>query len=485
LILHPLFAIASLSQEQFGLRAWFMIADSPVCIVLAAGKGTRMRSRQPKVLHKVAHRSLLQHVLTAVEAVGSLEVVVVVGPDMPEVELEARPHRVVIQEQRRGTGHAVATARGVLDRNRAPVLVVYGDTPLVRAETLARLAAAVGPAPAPAVAVLGVPVAPSSAFGRLVFDDSGHLRRIVESADATPDERLLPLGNAGIMAIDGGRVDSLLNALRADNAQGEYYLTDVVGHAAAQGWTAVAEQAAPEEALGVNCRADLALIESELQNRLRAAAMAAGVTLSDPSTVWLCADTQLGEDVTVGQNVVFGPGVVVEAGAEILPFCHLEGAHIASGARVGPFARIRPGTSLGHDVHVGNFVELKNATLADGVKVGHLTYLGDADIGAQTNVGAGTITCNYDGYLKHRTHVGAGVFIGSDSALVAPVTVGDRAVIGAGSIVTQDTPADALVIARAAQVTLPGKGRLYHERKAAAKAARTKPATTTKTPGSE
>lgn len=453
-----------------------MVKSGVTCIVLAAGKGTRMRSSLPKVMHKIANRSLLQHVLVTVEQLAPQQTTVVVGPDMPMVVHEAGHHTTVVQHQRLGTGHAVKIALQQMPRPEGPVIVVYGDTPLVRSQTLANLAAAVGPAPAAAVAVLGVAVAPESGFGRFVFNDSGDLTGIVEMADATAQQRALPMGNAGMMAIDGNRLGVLLDELRTDNAQKEYYLTDIVGLAVNRGWRATMVAAEASEALGVNSRADLAVAESQLQARLRNQAMANGVTLQAPETVWLSADTELAADVVVGPNVVFGPAVKVETGVEILPFCHIEGAHIAANARIGPFARIRPGSRIGQDVHVGNFVELKNATLAEGVKVGHLSYLGDASLGARTNVGAGTITCNYDGYLKHRTQIGADVFIGSDTALVAPVIVGDRAVIGAGSVVVRDTPADALVIARAEQTILPDKGRTYHQRKAAAKATQHKPA---------
>jgi len=443
------------------------------CIVLAAGKGTRMKSDLPKVLHRVAGRPLVAHAVAAAEALRPDRMVVVVGPGMDAVARAAAPWPTAVQAERRGTAHAVLAARGVLGEFDGDVVVLYGDTPLLAAETLSRLVEARRGPGDPALAAAGMRPADPKRYGRFVLGGAGELLRIVEFADATSEERAIGLCNAGIMAFDGARLWQLLDAVEPRNAQGEYYLTDAVAVARARGWGCAAIELPEEEVMGIDSRADLALAEGMMQDRLRRRALEGGTTLVDPATVWLSADTRFGRDVEVAQNVVFGPGVEVGDGASILPFCHLEGVRIAAGARVGPFARLRPGTEVGEGAHVGNFVELKAAALGAGAKVNHLSYVGDADVGAGANVGAGTITCNYDGFDKHRTSIGAGAFVGSNTALVAPVTVGEGAIVAAGSTVTADVPADALAVARGTQAVKDGWARAYRTRRAAEKARRT------------
>ncbi|HET8727854.1 MAG TPA: bifunctional UDP-N-acetylglucosamine diphosphorylase/glucosamine-1-phosphate N-acetyltransferase GlmU [Alphaproteobacteria bacterium] len=444
------------------------------CLVLAAGKGTRMKSKLPKVLHPVAGRPMVRHVLDAVAPLDPDRIAVVVGPGMEAVAAAVAPHPTVVQERQLGTGDAVRAARPILDGFDGDVLVVYGDTPLVTTETLAALVAARRAAADPALVVLGMRPDDPAEYGRLVLDGTGGLERIVEFSEADPTERAISLCNGGLMAFDGRRLFGLVDALANDNSKGEYYLTDAVEAARARGHACAVVEGHPEEVLGVNSRAELAQAEAVLQGRLRHRAMAGGATLVDPATVWLSADTRLGRDVTVGPSTVFGPGVTVEDGVEIKGFCHIEGTVIRSGAVVGPFARLRPGAEVGQGAHVGNFVELKNATLGAGAKANHLTYLGDAQVGPRANIGAGTITCNYDGFFKHRTVIGEEAFIGSNTALVAPVTVGDRANVGAGSVISRDVAPDALALERAEQVEKPGRAQSYRARKAAEKASTSK-----------
>ena len=444
------------------------------CIVLAAGQGTRMKSSQPKVMHRVAGTPMVGHVVRTAEALGPQRIVVVVGPAMEGVAAAVAPHPTVLQADRLGTGHAVSMAREHLQDFAGTVLVLYGDTPLVRPETLRRLAAALERPERPAVAVLGMRPSDPGAYGRLVTAGEGALEAIVEAADATPEQRRIGLVNAGFMVVDGRRLFELLDRVGNANSKGEYYLTDLVAVARAAGLPCAYVEGEEEDALGVNSRAELAVAEGLMQRRLRAAAMAGGATLIDPASVFLSLDTVLGRDVVVEANVVFGPGVRVADDVEIRAFSHLEGVTIAAGARIGPFARLRPGAEIGRDAHIGNFVEVKNATVEDGAKVNHLSYIGDARVGAKANIGAGTITCNYDGFLKHRTDIGAGAFIGSNTALVAPVSVGDGAIIGAGSTVTRDVPADAIAVVRGETTTRPGMAKIFRERKAALKAAKSK-----------
>jgi bifunctional UDP-N-acetylglucosamine pyrophosphorylase / glucosamine-1-phosphate N-acetyltransferase len=429
-------------------------------IVLAAGEGTRMRSAKPKVLHEVAGRAMIAHVLDALRPLEPAATIVVLGRGMDTVAKAVAPARVAIQDPPRGTGDAVRAAQAALAGALAAIdslLVLYGDTPLLQPETLARLLAA--RADGAAVALAGMRPADPGPYGRLVADGTGGIARIVEAKDASPDELAIGLCNGGIMAIDARRAFDLVARIGCDNAKGEYYLTDIVGLATADGLSCRVVELPEEELLGVNTRAELAAAEAVMQRRLRRRAMDGGTTLIAPETVFLSADTRFGRDVVVEPNVVFGPGVSVADNARIRSFSHLDGAVVGPGAIVGPYARLRPGAVLDDDVHVGNFVEVKAAHLHAGVKASHLSYLGDSEIGAGTNIGAGTITCNYDGFSKFRTTIGAGVFIGSNTALVAPVSVGDGAIVAAGSTVTRDVPADALTLARGVQVDKPGRAR--------------------------
>jgi bifunctional UDP-N-acetylglucosamine pyrophosphorylase/glucosamine-1-phosphate N-acetyltransferase len=430
-------------------------------IVLAAGHGTRMRSALPKPLHRIAGRSMLRHLLASAEAVFD-RIVVVVGPGMEAVAAEAAPHPSVVQHERRGTAHAALQAEAQFGAGVAAVL--YADNPLITPDTMRRLLDA---RPEGGLALLAMRPADPGRYGRVIVA-GGAVRRVVEWADATETERAETLCNAGVIAGAAADLRRWLRGVRADNAKGEFYLTDVVALAAAEA-RVVAVEAPHDELRGINARDELAQAEAAVQTRLRAAAMAAGVTMTDPASVFLCADTVLAEDVTLGPNVVFGPGVRVQRGAEIRAFSHLEGCTVGPGALVGPFARLRPGTVLGAGVHVGNFVELKAAVLGEGAKANHLTYLGDATVGARTNVGAGTITCNYDGFAKHRTEIGGDVFVGSNSVLVAPLAVGDGAFVTAGAVITEDVPADAVAFGRARQETKPGRARSLRARLKAAK----------------
>jgi bifunctional UDP-N-acetylglucosamine pyrophosphorylase/glucosamine-1-phosphate N-acetyltransferase len=423
-------------------------------VILAAGSGTRMRSSLPKPLHAVGGLPLLGHVLAAAATLNPERLVAVVGEGGPQVAAAVRglaPGALIAEQpERRGTGDAVRAALPALEGFAGRVIVLYADTPFLRPETVAALAAS----PA-AVTVLGFEAAAPGGYGRLIVE-GGSLARIVEAADASPAERAVTLCNAGVMAFDLEPARRWLAQLSNDNAKGEYYLTDLVGLARAEDASCAVVQCPEAETLGVNSRAELAAAEAVFQTRARAAAMADGATLTVPETVFLAHDTRLGRDVTIGPNVVFGPGVTVEDGVEIGAFCHLEGCVLRSGAAVGPFARLRPGAVIEGGARVGNFVEIKNAVLGAGAKANHLAYLGDASIGAGANIGAGTITCNYDGFAKHRTEIGAGVFVGSNSSLVAPLRIGAGAYVGSGSVVTADVAPDALAIGRGRQVNKPG-----------------------------
>lgn len=429
-----------------------------LAIVLAAGEGTRMRSERPKVLHEIAGRSMLAHVLVALRGAGAGSLGVVIGPDRDDVARQVRAlapsAEVFVQAERRGTAHAVLAARPLLERAGAEdVLVAFADTPLLREETFARLRAPL--AAGAGVAVLGFQARDPTGYGRLLAH-GGRLTAIREERDASPQERAITLCNAGLMAIRGDVALELLDGVDDRNAKREFYLTDVVGLAVARGLDAVAVTVSEDEVMGVNDRIQLAAAEGVLQARLRREAMAAGATLVAPETVFLSHDTRLGRDVVVEPNVVFGPGVTVGDGAVVHAFSHLEGATVGPGCSVGPFARLRPGARLDEGARIGNFVEVKNATLGAGAKANHLSYVGDASVGAGANIGAGTITCNYDGVAKHRTSIGAGAFIGSNSALVAPVSIGEGAYVGSGSVITADVPADALAIARGRQAVKEG-----------------------------
>ncbi len=446
---------------------------SLLVVVLAAGEGTRMASRLPKVLHRIAGRTMLHHVLAATRAAGATRTAVVVGPDREDVAAEALAQvpdaRIFVQRERLGTAHAVLAARDALADGADDVLVLYADTPLVRPETLARLRAPL--ANGAAVAVLGFRPADPTGYGRLLTDGPA-LIAIREEKDASPAERAVDFCNAGLMALAGDRALGLLERIGNANAKGEYYLTDAVEIARADGVSAVAEETGAEEVAGVNSRLQLAEAEAILQDRLRRAAMAGGATLVAPETVFFSADTRLGRDVIIEPNVVFGPGVSVGDDVVIHAFCHLEGAELASGVTIGPFARLRPGTTLAKDVRIGNFVEVKASQVEEGAKINHLSYVGDARVGAHSNLGAGTVTCNYDGFFKHRTEIGEGAFVGVHSALVAPVTIGKGAFIGTGSVITSNVPDDALAVARSRQQVKEGWATAYRELKGRAKKAK-------------
>ncbi|WP_277979750.1 bifunctional UDP-N-acetylglucosamine diphosphorylase/glucosamine-1-phosphate N-acetyltransferase GlmU [Sphingomonas phyllosphaerae] len=424
---------------------------APVAIVvLAAGKGTRMKSDLHKVLHPVAGRPMLLHLLASAATLAPERTVVVVGAGREQVEAAVAPLGAATahQAEQLGTGHAVMQAEAALAGFAGDVLILYGDVPLVGAATMRAMLDRLHAADSPEVVVLGFRPADPGAYGRLIVAPGGdRLEKIVEYKDASAAERAVDLCNTGLMAVRGDRLFKLLARLGNANAAGEYYLTDVVE---LSGQAAVIEAAADEVA-GVNSRAELAAVEATWQQARRARAMAEGATLLAPETVWFAHDTVIGRDVTIAQNVVFGPGVDVADGATIHAFSHIEGAKVASGVEVGPYARLRPGAVLEAGAKVGNFVEVKNAVLHAGAKANHLSYIGDADVGAKANIGAGTITCNYNGYLKSRTVIGAGAFVGSNSALVAPVTIGDGAIVAAGSVIVRDVTEDSLALGRARQ----------------------------------
>ncbi len=430
-----------------------------------------MKSNRPKVLHEVAGRSMLAHVLAGVAGAGAESVAVVIGPGRDDVRAEASKlfpgASIFVQEHRLGTAHAVLAASEAIAAGHDDIIVLFADTPLVTADTMLALRAAL--AGGAAVAVLGFESENPFGYGRLLRDAAGRLVAIREEKDASDAERAITLCNAGLMAIDGRRALELLRSIGADNAKGEYYLTDIVELAAAKGLAATVVVGAESEVLGVNDRAQLAQAERIAQDRLRRAAMIGGATLIAPETVFLNFDTKLGRDVLIEPHVVFGPGVEVENGAHVHAFSRIEGAHVGADAHVGPFARLRPGTTLGTGAKVGNFVEIKSTTLGPGAKVSHLTYLGDAEIGAEANIGAGTITCNYDGFFKYKTRIGEGAFIGSNSALVAPVTIGAGAYVGSGSVVTKDVAADGLAVARGRQVEKAGWAKAFRDTQRARK----------------
>ena len=445
-------------------------------LVLAAGKGTRMKSARPKVLHQVANRPMVAHVLAAVAQLKPQRVVVVVAPGMDDVALAVAPAEIAVQTRQRGTGDAVAAARKQLGNFKGDVLVVYGDAPLVTRDTLAILLNERRRHPEAALVVLGMRLNRGGPYGRLLLAPDGSLDRIVEAVDATEAERAITLCNSGVMLADGPALFGLVAGLGNANAKGEYYLTDIVALARARGLVCRAAEGPSDELLGVNSPSELAAAEAHMQKRLRAQVMAAGVTLVSPDTVYLSADTRIGPDTVVGPFVVFGPGVKVGAGVTIPAFCHIVGATIGDRAVIGPFARLRPGAALAEDVHIGNFVEVKNSRLAKGVKANHLAYLGDASVGEGANIGAGAITCNFDGIEKFRTTIGKNVFIGTNASLVAPLTIGPGAMIAAGSVITRNVPGDALALGRGRQETKPGLAKKWRAQRKAAIAAKAKPA---------
>jgi bifunctional UDP-N-acetylglucosamine pyrophosphorylase/glucosamine-1-phosphate N-acetyltransferase len=446
-------------------------------IVLAAGQGTRMRSSLPKVLHKVGGRAMIDWSLAVAAAFGADRRIVVVGPHAPEVrahlEAGANPPEIAVQEQPLGTGHAVLAAKQVIAGFEGDVVVLYGDTPLIRPETLGAMAdlrAAQG-----GIVVLGFEADNPTGYGRLIADVQGHIARIVEEKDANEAEKAVRLCNSGVFLTDAKLLMQLLSMVGNDNAKQEYYLTDIVSLGRSAGFF-THQVACPEtEVLGVNSRLELAQAEAVFQGRRRREAMLSGVTMIDPDTVYFSHDTAIEPDVVVEPHVFFGPGVTVASGAHIKAHCHLEGAKVGPGVQIGPFARLRPGTDLRAQVKIGNFVEVKNAVFHEKAQASHLSYIGDADVGARANLGCGTITCNYDGFDKHRTVIGEGAFIGSDTALVAPVTIGAGVITGAGSVITKDVEADALVVSRSPQKAIPGWAKAFRDRKIAERAAKAKP----------
>jgi bifunctional UDP-N-acetylglucosamine pyrophosphorylase/glucosamine-1-phosphate N-acetyltransferase len=451
-----------------------MTDRSCLCIVLAAGEGTRMKSSLPKVLHPVAGLPMVIHVMRAARAAGG-DVALVAGHGSEAVEAAVGKYlpavESFVQDKRLGTAHAVLAARSAIARGYDDLLVVFGDTPLLQVDALAaartRLAAGAH------VVVMGFRTGDPHGYGRLIERD-GRLVAIREERDCSDEERRISFCNGGLMAFSGKHALELLDAVGNANAKGEYYMTDAVEIASGHGLEVVAVEVAYDNVLGINTRAELAEAEAIWQQRRRREMMLSGVTLLDPATVHFSHDTEIGQDTVVEPNVWFGPGVKVGEGVAIHAYSHIEGAHVAKGASVGPFARLRPGANLAEKSKVGNFCEVKQAEIGPGAKVNHLTYIGDASIGAKANIGAGTITCNYDGFSKFRTEIGAGAFIGSNSALVAPVRIGAGAYVSTGSVITHDVPDDALAFGRARQVTKEGRGKRLRERLAAEKAAKAK-----------
>lgn len=445
-----------------------------IAVILAAGEGTRMKSALPKVLHEVAHRSMLAHVMAAVECAGIREVAVVVGPDRDDVAAEARrcyrDVHVFVQHERRGTGHAVLQARDRI-RTELDVIVLYGDTPLITTDAILALKTSLNEGSS--VSVLGFHATDPTGYGRLILEGAD-LVRITEERDADDATRQIPFVNGGLMALAGPTALSLLDSIEDNNTKKEFYITDAVAIARSRGLKARAVPVSEETVQGVNDRVQLAAAEAVMQRRLRERIMREGATLTAPETVYLATDTKVGRDVVIEPHCVFGRGVLIGDGAVIHAFSHLEGASVGKGATVGPYARLRPGSDIGPKAKVGNFVETKAALVEAGAKINHLSYIGDARVGPDANIGAGTITCNYDGFLKYKTDIGAGAFIGSNSSLVAPVSIGDGGYVGSGSVITKDVPGDALAVARGQQVTKAGWAASFRARMAARKAAKAK-----------
>ncbi len=463
-----------------------MTLHSVAAIVLAAGAGTRMASDLPKPLHPIAGRPLIGHVLDRLAPLAPDPLVVIGSPNAAEsLRAAVAPHSVAVQERAEGTADAVKAAREALSSaTEGTVLIAYGDTPFIETDTFRAMLARRDEGAA--VVVLGFRPKDTANYGRLVLEagssgaESGDigsnaagqsaLERIVEHRDASPEEKAIKLCNSGVMAVDAACLMALIDRIGSNNAKGEFYLTDIVAEAYKNGLSCAVVEGEEDEMIGVDSRWDLARAEAIWQNRRRLRAMEEGASLVDPETVWFSHDTVLGRDVVIEPNVVFGPGVAVEDGVRIMAFSRIEGAYIAAGAAVGPFVRLRPGTSIGAGARVGNFVEMKNAALGPRAKASHLSYIGDSKVGADANIGAGTITCNYDGFAKHRTIIGEGAFIGSNTALVAPVTIGDGAMVGAGSTVSRDVPEDALAVERAQTKVRPGMARTLRDRRGVAKA---------------
>ena len=448
-------------------------ANEFAVVILAAGQGTRMRSDTHKVLHPIAGRPLLLHLLDQVDGLGATERVVVVGKGREQVEaaVAGRDVDIAVQAEQKGTGHAVQQAQAALAGYDGPVLILYGDTPFVEADTLRRMLDRLDGEGGPGVVVMASRPADPAAYGRIILGEGDRIARMVEYRDATEEERAVTLCNSGMMAVRSGDLFRWLGQVGNENAAKEYYLPDIVNVAAGEGREAVVIEGDAYETAGVNSRAELAHLELEWQRRRREQALQDGATLIDPESVWFAHDTRLGRDVTVEPHVVFGSGVSVADGATIKAFSHIEGAVIAAGAVIGPFARLRPGTKIGEKAKVGNFVEVKKSVLGPGAKANHLSYIGDSEVGERANIGAGTITCNYDGFGKYATVIGPGAFIGSNTALVAPVSVGEGAIVGAGSVITKDVAADSLAVERSEQRGIAGWAKRFRE-KMSAKSAR-------------
>ena len=442
-------------------------------IVLAAGKGTRMKSDLHKVLHPLAGRPMLAHLLDTAGRLGAERTVVVVGSGREQVEPLVAAHggQVAVQDPQLGTAHAVQQAESALAGFDGDILILYGDTPLVGLATMERMRDRLREADAPAVVVVAFRPRDPQHYGRVLTGRGGVIEKMVEYKDASPEERAVDLCNSGMMAVRSADLWPLLARVGNDNAAGEYYLPDIVMTAAADGRRSVAIEVDADEVAGINSRSELAAVEAAWQARRREAAMAAGVSLVAPETVWFSHDTEIGRDTIVEPNVVFGPGVAIGERVRIRAFSHIEGAAIAAGAEIGPYARLRPGTDIGEGAKIGNFVETKKAKLGKGAKANHLSYIGDAEVGAGANIGAGTITCNYDGFFKYGTTIGEKAFIGSNSALVAPVSIGAGAIVGAGSVVTANVEADALALARGTQQNKPGWAARFRAAMAAKKKA--------------
>jgi bifunctional UDP-N-acetylglucosamine pyrophosphorylase/glucosamine-1-phosphate N-acetyltransferase len=449
-----------------------MTTSKIAVIVLAAGLGTRMKSKLPKVMHPLAGRPMISHLMETIKGLEPENVCVVVGDFMDSVSKTVSPFPTAVQSERLGTAHAVLAARETIGDFDGDVLVVFGADPLITLSTLEDILDV--RAQGAAIAVLGFRPDDPGLYGRLVEGEDGNLEAIVEAKDATDEQLEINFCNSGVMAIDGAVLWKLLDQVGNDNVKGEYYLSDIIDLARADGLTCAVWEGDPDELIGIDSRADLAEAEAILQDRLRSEAMAGGATMTDPTTVFLSYDTVIGGDVLIGPNVFFGPGVNIGEGCTINPFSHLEGATVNKGATVGPFARLRPGTNLGGGAKVGNFVEIKNAVIKPAAKISHLSYIGDAEVGAGANIGAGTITCNYDGFFKSKTVIGKGAFIGSNTALVAPVTIGEGAVVGAGSTISKDVDADALGVTRANYRQVDGWAKTNRERKSAKKAKKKK-----------
>ena len=453
-------AMSGITSDTTGDQRRFAV------VILAAGQGTRMRSDTHKVLHPIASRPLLLHLLDCVDALGADKRVVVVGKGREQVEaaIAGRDVAIAVQAEQKGTGHAVQQAADALSGYDGPVIILYGDTPFVRADTLRRMIDRLDGGGGPGIVVLASSPADPLKYGRIILGDGDRIAKMVEFKDATEEERAVRLCNSGMMAVRAKDLFRWLAQVGNDNAAGEYYLPDIVNIAAAEGREAVVIEGDPYEAAGVNSRAELAHLELEWQRRRREQVLEQGATLIDPESVWFAFDTRLGRDVTVEPHVVFGPGVEIADGATIRAFSHIDGAKIGARAIIGPFARVRPGTRLAERVKVGNFVEIKNAEVGEGAKVNHLSYVGDTSIGARANIGAGTITCNYDGFGKYRTEIGEGAFIGSNTALVAPIIIGAGAIVGAGSVITRDVEPDSLAVERNEQRGVAGWARRFRER---------------------